>query len=224
MGRDKMLIFSKYVIYFIIYSIIGWLMEVVLTIIEDKKFVNRGFLIGPICPIYGWGVLLIVFLIDGNKSDILSVFLKSIMICSVLEYFTSYVMEKLFNARWWDYSNRKYNINGRICLETMIPFGVLGSAVVLYVHPFIVSTIDKLNNSFIIVIGIVLFVLYVLDNLISFNVMHKIKGEIVKYSLDNTEEIRKKVFTFLSNSTYLFKHIMNAFPTFIIKDKKSGKE
>ena len=223
MGRDKMLVFSKYVIYFIIYSIIGWLMEVCLTIAEDKKFVNRGFLIGPICPIYGWGVLLIVFLIDGNKADILGVFLKSIMICSVLEYFTSYAMEKLFNARWWDYSNRKYNINGRICLETMIPFGILGSAVVLYVHPFIVSTIDKLNNSFIIVLGIILFIIYLLDNLISFNVMNKIKGEIVKYSLDNTEEIRKKVFSFLSDSTYLFKHIMHAFPKFVIKNKKSGR-
>ncbi len=223
MGRDKMLVFSKYVIYFIIYSIIGWLMEVCLTIAEDKKFVNRGFLIGPVCPIYGWGVLLIVFLIDGNKADILGVFLKSIMICSVLEYFTSYAMEKLFNARWWDYSNKKYNINGRICLETMIPFGILGSAVVLYVHPFIVSTIDKLNNSFIIVLGIVLFIIYLLDNLISFNVMNKIKGEIVKYSLDNTEEIRKKVFSFLSDSTYLFKHIMNAFPKFVVKNKKSGR-
>jgi len=219
-----MIVFSKYILYFIFYSILGWIMEVILTVVKDKKFVNRGFLLGPVCPIYGWGVLLIVFLIDSNKSDILAVFLKSIMICSILEYSTSYIMEKLFNARWWDYSNKKFNINGRICMETMIPFGILGSIVVLYVHPFLVNTVSKLNNTFLIAFSMILLLTYLFDNFISFNVMSKIKNEIVKYSLDNTEEIKKKVFSFLNNSTYLFKHIMNAFPKFEIKKKKSGRK
>ena len=100
-------------------------MEVTLQFINKKRFVNRGFLIGPICPIYGYGVLLILLLV-GNKGDILAVFLKSILICSLIEYFTSYFMEKLFKARWWDYSKRKFNLNGRVCLGTAIPFGILG--------------------------------------------------------------------------------------------------
>ena len=129
-------------LYFLIYSFIGWLMEVIGKFFEYKRFINRGFLIGPICPIYGYGVLAIIFLIGDNKSDILTVFLKSIFICSILEYFTSYFMEKLFKARWWDYSRRKYNINGRICLETMIPFGLLGTLVVYAIHPIIVKFID----------------------------------------------------------------------------------
>lgn len=112
----------RYFLYFIIYSFIGWLIEVVCKSIEYKRFVNRGFLIVPICPIYGYGVLFIILLIGKDTSDILGVFLKSVLICSVLEYFTSYFMEKLFKVRWWDYSKRKFNINGRICLETMIPF------------------------------------------------------------------------------------------------------
>ena len=140
----------KYIIYFITYSFLGWVMEVVLKLINEHKFVNRGFLIGPVCPIYGWGVLFIVLLIDGNFSDILSVFLKSILICSILEYSTSFVMEKLFKARWWDYSNKRFNINGRICLETMIPFGVMGSLIVIFVHPFIVKTVSLLSNKLII--------------------------------------------------------------------------
>ena len=211
-----MLIVCKIFIYYIIYSFLGWMMEVGLCLVKEHKFVNRGFLIGPVCPIYGRGVLLIVFLIDGNKSDILSVFLKSIFICSILEYTTSFVMEKMFHARWWDYSNRRFNINGRICLETMIPFGILGSLVILFVHPFIVNLISKLNSNFIIIIGIIFMVLYLIDNFISFNVMSKIKNEIKRHDIDSTEIIRKKVINWLSNNTVLFRHIVSAFPKFKI--------
>ena len=90
-----MLVVTRYFLYFIIYGFLGWLMEVCVYLYHEHRFVNRGFLIGPICPIYGYGVLFIVLLIDGNKSDILSVFLKSILICSILEYYTSFFMEKL---------------------------------------------------------------------------------------------------------------------------------
>jgi len=105
-------IVSTYFLYFIIYSFMGWMMEVICKLFELKRFVNRGFLIGSICPIYGYGVLGIILLVGRNTTDLLSVFLKSILVCSILEYFTSYLMEKLFHARWWDYSRRKYNING----------------------------------------------------------------------------------------------------------------
>ena len=118
-------IVSTYFLYFIIYSFMGRMMEVICKHFELKRFVNRGFLIGSICPIYGYGVLGIILLVGRNTTDLLSVFLKSILVCSILEYLTSYFMEKMFKARWWDYSKRKYNINGRICLETMIPFGFL---------------------------------------------------------------------------------------------------
>ena len=216
-----MLSVSKFFIYFIIYSFMGWIMEVFFCFYKEHKFVNRGFLIGPVCPIYGWGVLLIVFLIDGNKSDIFAVFLKSIFICSTLEYATSFIMEKLFKARWWDYSERRFNINGRICLETMIPFGLLGSAVILYVHPFFVNIVSKLNDKLTIIVGISLMVIYLVDNLISFNVLNKIKNEISKHEVDNTEEIRNKVMKWLKGNSLLVKHIFMAFPRFkIIKRMK----
>lgn len=216
------LIVCKYIIYFIIYSVIGWIIEVLVKLFQEKRFINRGFLIGPVCPIYGWGVLLIVSLIHGD--DILSVFLKSIFICSILEYTTSFVMEKIYKVRWWDYSNKRFNINGRICLETMIPFGIMGSIVILYVHPFISKTINNLSHNTIVTIAIFLSVLYLIDNLISFNVMHRIKGEIKKVHSDSTEVIRKKITRKLKNNVFV-QHIINAFPKFrIIKNFKERKK
>ena len=96
---------------FMLYSIMGWLLEVTCKLIEKHKFINRGFLIGPYCPIYGHGAILMILLLIKYQSDPLLLFTMSIVICSILEYFTSYIMEKVFKARWWDYSRRKFNIN-----------------------------------------------------------------------------------------------------------------
>ena len=124
---------------FMTYSFIGWLMEVTCKLIETKKIINRGFLIGPYCPIYGWGCLLITMLLNKYVDDPLVLFVMAIIICSILEYVTSYLMEKLFKARWWDYSKRRFNINGRICLETMVPFGLLALFIMYFINPFFVS-------------------------------------------------------------------------------------
>ena len=218
-----MLVIWRYFLYFIIYSFLGWLIEVGCKSIQYKRFVNRGFLLGPICPIYGYGVLFIVLLIGDDTSDILSVFLKSILICSVLEYFTSYFMEKLFKVRWWDYSNNKFNINGRICLETMIPFGLLGTLVVYVIHPLIVRFVNLFSSNMIITIAIVLFIIYILDNILSFNVMNKIKKEIKKYSGDSTEIIKRKVTNWLEANSFLYRHLKKAYPKFRIIQRLKKK-
>ena len=124
-----------YFLLFFTYSVLGWIMEVTKTLIDKKKFVNRGFLIGPYCPIYGYGVILLTILLKKYQSDIPATFIFSILICGTLEYFTSYFMEKIFHARWWDYSKRKFNINGRICLETLLPFGIMGCLILYIVNP-----------------------------------------------------------------------------------------
>ena len=134
---------SIYFILFLVYSFIGWLWEVVDKIVEEHKFINRGFLIGPYCPIYGVGCILLVVLLSKYTNNFISLFLHSIVICSILEYFTSYFMEKIFHARWWDYSRQKFNLNGRICAETMIPFGIFGSLIVGYLNPFLFNSISK---------------------------------------------------------------------------------
>ncbi len=209
--------FIIFFLLFIMYSFLGWLMEVILTLICDKKFVNRGFLIGPYCPIYGYGVLGILFLIGKDTSDILAVFLKSILICSVLEYLTSYFMEKLFKVRWWDYSNKKFNINGRICLETMIPFGILGSFCVYILNPFFIKLLYLIPPTIRLILFIVLLIGYIVDNIISFNVVNKIKKEVKYQKRDNTEEVRENVIKWLKQNSFLYRHIKNAYPNFKIK-------
>lgn len=113
-----------YVLVFFIYAFAGWIMETTSISIRNKKFVNRGFLIGPVCPIYGYGVVLVSLLLQKYQNDIIVTFFMSIIICGFLEYFTSYFMEIIFKARWWDYSQRKFNINGRVCLENLVLFGL----------------------------------------------------------------------------------------------------
>ena len=95
---------EKYVLLFFIYAFLGWIMEVIGKLIQQKKFINRGFLIGPYCPIYGHGAILITILLSRYKANPFILFFMAILICSILEYATSYFMEKIFHARWWDYS------------------------------------------------------------------------------------------------------------------------
>lgn len=222
-------IVCKYFLYFIIYSFLGWFMEVCVSLWNKHKFINRGFLIGPYCPIYGWGCLAIILVVGKDTSDILGVFLKSILICSLLEYFTSYFMEKIFNVRWWDYSNKKFNINGRICLETMIPFGLLASLIIYVLHPAVIKIVDKLSPTALLWVAITLFIIYIIDNIISTYILFKIKGKIKSERKDNTEKIKQYIEKWFQENTVLYRRIKSAFPklqVFIkeIEMRKKGKE
>ena len=110
---------------FIICSFVGYFLEVLWIYIGTKKIVNRGFLSGPVIPIYGIGALLILFCLLRYYDDPVVVFVFGIIITSCLEYFTSFILEKIFHNKWWDYSNKRYNLNGRICLRNSFAFGVL---------------------------------------------------------------------------------------------------
>lgn len=195
-------------------------MEVGCKLVELKKFINRGFLIGPYCPIYGWGCTLIIILLNKYTNDPLVLFIMAIVICSILEYFTSYFMEKLFKARWWDYSRRKFNINGRICLETMIPFGLLGCLIMYFVNPFFVSIYSKIPSNILIIISSVLFTIFLTDNIISYTIMFKMKIPKIKISKDSTEEITEYVRSILAKRSFLYKRLMKAYPNMKILRNK----
>ena len=210
-----------YVILFFIYSILGWMMECIKELIITHKFANRGFLFGPYCPIYGCGCLLITFLIDSSKSDLFGVFLKTMFLCSILEYLTSLIMEKIFKARWWDYTNRKFNINGRICLETMIPFGILGCIVLYILNPIFFSLISFIKGKM--VICIILLVIFVIDFISSFKIIFNVRGLIKKVAKDNTNEITKLVKNKLMDSSVVYKRIIKAFPKLKIINFKFKK-
>ena len=209
-------VFYKYFLYFLIYSFLGWFMEVCLSLWNRHKFINRGFLIGPYCPIYGWGCLAIILIVGRSVEDVFGVFAKSILVCSLLEYFTSYFMEKIYNVRWWDYSNNKFNINGRICLETMIPFGLLALLIIYVVHPFVVGMVSKLSSLALAVVATILLIIYIIDNIISTYILFKIKDKIKGERKDNTEKIKKYIEKWFQDNTVLYRRIKNAFPKFEI--------
>lgn len=207
---------------FIVYSITGWIIEVIATYPDTKCFVNRGFLIGPYCPIYGNCAIAMIFLLHNVTNPIL-LFVLSILICSVGEYVTSYAMEKIFHARWWDYSKNKFNLNGRICLVNSLAFGVLGFLLIKFVNPFVVGLITKLSPTMINVLFYTILTLFIIDNVISFKVIFKIKNMSIKYvHLDNTKEITEKVKKILSDNI-LAKRVFKAFPNikfrFNLKEK-----
>lgn len=204
-----MLFFKKYFSLFIIYSFIGWLMEVLWNLLTEKKFVNRGFLIGPYCPIYGVGCLLLISLLDRFKGNVFLLFVMSIIVCSILEYSTSFFMEKLFKARWWDYSEYRFNLNGRICANTMIPFGILGVLVVYFLNPFLSNLINL--NDFIIVL---IFIIFVIDFCVSYGIVENMKGTITNITHDSTEEITRRVKEIVLNKSFLHKRLIKAFPSF----------
>ena len=182
-----------YFLLFISYAFLGWCMEVTCKFIQYKKFINRGFLIGPYCPIYGWGALAITILLKRYMEEPLVLFVMSTLICSIIEYLTSYFMEKKYHARWWDYSNKKFNINGRICLETLIPFGILGVAIMYGTNPILFKLYNQIPQLVINILTVILFIGFIVDNIISSNIISSINVEGNKLIKDNTEEITEKI-------------------------------
>lgn len=125
---------EQYCLWFMIYSVAGWVYESILCSLEEKRFINRGFLNGPYCPIYGVGAIIDIVCLSSIKNPVLLFFGGAALNCT-LEYLTSYTMEKMFHARWWDYSDKKFNINGRICLIGAVVFGAFAAVLILFVQP-----------------------------------------------------------------------------------------
>ena len=203
-----------YFLLFIIYSVLGWIMEVTCKLIQYKRFINRGFLIGPYCPIYGCGGILITLLLNRYISDPFVLFVMAILLCGTLEYLTSWFMEKAFKARWWDYSQIKFNLNGRVCLGTIIPFGILGLFISYISNPFLLGKIYQIPEIWLNIISGTILVIFIIDNIVSGIVVRFLKKTEVSVSKkeDNTEEITKQVREILGQKSALHRRLMNAYP------------
>lgn len=193
-------------------------MEVIICSLEDKKIVNRGFLLGPYCPIYGLGGIVMLFLMP-YKNEPLTCFVLAFVICSIIEYVTSYLMEKIFKVRWWDYSNDSFNINGRVCLRNAIAFGLLGMLCTRYVYPFLFDILDKVSSKSLIILCIIIFIVTIIDTIVSFKVMSAIKKTISKNindwkERDATTDIKKMIRDTLVPKGYLQKRIVKAYHYF----------
>lgn len=186
-------VISGYFLLFITYAFIGWCIEVVGKLWQKHRFINRGFLIGPWLPIYGYGALVMTIFLNEYQGDPFALFSMSMLLCSVLEYFTSYLMERLFHARWWDYSQYKFNLNGRICLSNAILFGLGGILIIEYMNPILFSLFDKIPALWVSILSITFLLLFLLDNIISFKIMFHFKRCATTVMKDSTEEISKRV-------------------------------
>ena len=202
---------------FIIYSFLGWLMEIIIVSIQSKRPVDRGFLIGPVCPIYGCGALLMTFLLEKYFGDLLVLFVFATIIGAVLEYFVSYLMEKIFKTRWWDYSKHKFNINGRISLTSSLLFGILGVIVIHIFNPFFISILTMIPNLVLLILSIIIGIIFITDIIVSFNVISKIKKIDLSDAGDTTVEISARVKEVLRNRSKLSKRLVMAFPNLKVK-------
>ena len=134
---------EKIFLWLMIYSFFGWVYESILCSVTSGSLVNRGFLNGPVCPVYGFGALVIILAFWWEPDiHIWNLFFSSMVLTCTLEYFTSWAMEKLFHARWWDYSQYRFNINGRVCLLGAVAFGTFSVLLIKVVHPRVAAFVD----------------------------------------------------------------------------------
>ena len=167
---------------------------------------------GPWCPIYGFGAVFISLLLSRHAEDPLAVFGLAILICGILEYSTSYMMEKIFHARWWDYSTKRFNLNGRVCADTLLPFGLLGLLLVYAITPVMFSCFDLLSETMIQIICLSLSLLFLADITISTTTLVKIRVHAGKLNGDSTEKITNEVRSVLAEKSALVRRMMRAFP------------
>ncbi len=174
---------------FFIFSVIGWIWEVVLHIIVDGEFVKRGVLHGPWLPIYGYGGILILTVLNKFREKPLLQFLTIIILCGTIEYFTSVYLETIYNGqRWWDYSGYFLNVQGRICAEGLLAFG-LGGIIIVYIGaPLLDNIIQKINHKKLIIVCCILLSLFVLDNLYSRKAPNTGEG-ITDYKIKDIQKI-----------------------------------
>lgn len=148
---------------FFLYCFFGWIYESCFVSIKKKTWVNRGFLNGPIIPIYGAGATIVYIFIAPFHDSAVLVFVVGFIIATLLEFVTSYVMEKLFHAKWWDYTHYKYNIKGRICLTASLFWGFLSILMSEVLQPFMNSLIDRIPRQTGESVGVIIVVLFTAD-------------------------------------------------------------
>ncbi len=155
--------FKKYFFIFIVFCLLGYIWEVLYTFYRKGIFVNMGTMIGPWLPIYGSSGLLIYFIYKKVKTNSLGLFVISSLSCAVVEYATSFYLEKVYHLKWWDYSHKAFNLNGRIYLEGVLFFGLFALVCIKVVLPLLEKLYDKINGVVFSIVIYTLFALFTID-------------------------------------------------------------
>lgn len=179
------------------------------------------------CPIYGYGSLMMILYLEQYKENVLTAFILAVVICSVLEYFTSYIMEVLFKTRWWDYSEKKFNLNGRVCGENALLFGLGGVMVIYFIQPMVAFLLTKMNDTLLLILSILCFIIFITDTIISLNIVNRFKKTITDIDLkkDSTQDFSRMVReTIVKNHKIFQKRLFAAYPNLDLKKLSNLKE
>ncbi len=155
----------SYILLFFSFSILGYIWEVILHLINYGELVNRGTLYGPWLPIYGWGGLIAIILFRKIKNKPILLFFLCVIVCGIIEYGTSIFLEHIYHVRYWDYTGWFLNLNGRICLSGLLCFGIGCCAAIYYIGPYLNHYFQKINIKILLVVCVLLMSLFIFDNI-----------------------------------------------------------
>lgn len=175
------LLIEKIFLWLMIYSFFGWVYESILCSITSGSLVNRGFLNGPVCPVYGFGALVVILAFWWEPDiRVWNLFFSSMVLTCTLEYLTSWAMEKLFHARWWDYSQYRFNINGRVCLLGAVAFGAFSVLLIKVVHPRVSAFVDGFSPAAITAASAALFLTGAADCMVTVRHILALNGRLAE--------------------------------------------
>lgn len=214
---------TNYLLIFFSYAFAGWIIEVTLKLIQYRRFINRGFLAGPWLPIYGFGALLITAasdVIPVTEMSYGTAFAVSFVLCGTVEYLTSFVLEKRFHARWWDYSAKPMNLHGRVWIGNLVLFGLGGVVIVKLTNPILLGLFGNIIMPARIAIAGGLTIIIAADYVVSHFVLKLVKTGVEKSEADNTEEINREIKALLSDRSMFARRFAEAYPNVIYRTEK----
>lgn len=246
--RREMYSFSQLLAFFMFYAVVGWCTEVIYKTTNTGEFVNRGFLNGPICPIYGAGATIVIVCLTPLQDNLLLLFAGSVILTSALEYITGLILEKIFHQKWWDYSGEHFNIKGYVCLKFSLAWGLACVFVMKVIQPLVLLVYDKTPDTLRDVIFIIFYGLLVADlgitvaalaqislqlklandldralNHVSERIGVPLSNRTLK-GMEDIEEGREKLAGFHEKASARVKTIEERYSTFVEKSKKKYGE
>ena len=164
--------------FFMFYAVVGWCVEVIYHAVTTGKFINRGFLNGPVCPIYGVGAVIVILLLTPLEENLLLLYAGSVLLTSVLEFMTGFVLEKIFHQRWWDYTDEHFNIMGYVCLRFSLMWGFGCVFVMKIIQPLVILAVDKVPETLRNISFIAYYGLFAVDIIITVAALAKIQARL----------------------------------------------
>jgi uncharacterized membrane protein len=203
---------------FTIYSFLGWLTESIFCSVPEGKFINRGFLTGPFCPIYGIGAVVVITLLSPFKDNWAVLYFLGVAITTSLEYLTGYLLEKIFHTTYWDYSALRFNIKGRVCLQNSLLFGLMCLVGVVFIHPAVMYLADSIPDNLLPYIAILCMLYFLFDTAVSVRAALQLNGKLEELqqildsikerasaaTADTIESIQAKIGNLLDDDTRAF--------------------